>query len=42
MEAGRLYLAFGKKVGIVRGDRMNFKITTEFDLKFAEYLLNNN
>lgn len=39
MEAGRLYLHCGKTVGIVPGDRMNFKITTDFDLKFAEFLL---
>lgn len=39
MEAGRLYLENQKRVGIVTGDRMNFKITTEFDLRFAEYLL---
>ena len=39
MEAGRLYLESKKSVGIVTGDRMNFKITTEFDLRFAEYLM---
>lgn len=39
MEAGRMYLEKGKKVGIVPGDRMNFKITTEFDMVLAELLL---
>ena len=29
-------------VGIVKGDRMNFKITTEFDLTLAECLLKGN
>ena len=38
-EAGKMYLAAGKRVGIVPGDRMNFKITTEFDLVLAECLL---
>ncbi|MBE6776523.1 MAG: 2-C-methyl-D-erythritol 4-phosphate cytidylyltransferase [Ruminococcaceae bacterium] len=41
MEAGRMYLEKGYHVGIVEGDRMNFKITTEFDLTFAELLLGN-
>ena len=39
IEAGKMYLAAGKRVGIVPGDRMNFKITTEFDLTLAECLL---
>jgi 2-C-methyl-D-erythritol 4-phosphate cytidylyltransferase len=39
IEAGKMYLAAGKRVGIVPGDRMNFKITTEFDLALAECLL---
>lgn len=39
IEAGKMYLAAGKSVGIVPGDRMNFKITTEFDLTLAECLL---
>ena len=41
IEAGKMYLAAGKRVGIVPGDRMNFKITTEFDLTLAECLLRN-
>lgn len=41
MEAGRMYLEKGKHVGIVTGDRMNFKITTEFDMVLAELLLKN-
>ena len=39
IEAGKMYLAAGKRVGIVPGDRMNFKITTEFDLTLAECLV---
>ena len=34
-----MYLAAGKRVGIVPGDRMNFKVTTGFDLTLAECLL---
>ena len=41
IEAGRMYMEKGYTVGIVQGDRMNFKITTEFDLVFAELLLQN-
>lgn len=36
MEAGRLYIDKGFKVGIVPGDRLNFKVTTKFDLMLAE------
>ncbi len=39
MEAGRMYLEKDLHVGIVTGDRMNFKITTEFDMVLAELLL---
>lgn len=42
LEAGRMYLEKGFHVGIVEGDRMNFKITTEFDMVFAELLMKNN
>lgn len=41
MEAGRMYLEKGYHVGIVEGDRMNFKMTTEFDMVLAELLLKN-
>ena len=41
LEAGRMYLEKGFRVGIVEGDRMNFKITTEFDMAFAEFLMKN-
>lgn len=41
IEAGKMYLAAGRRVGIVIGDRMNFKITTGFDLTLAECLLRN-
>lgn len=39
IEAGRMYRKFGLREGIVPGDRMNFKITTPFDLVLAEALL---
>lgn len=39
IEAGKMFLGAGKRVGIVPGDRMNFKITTEFDLTLAECLI---
>ena len=39
MEAGRLYIDKGFRVGIVQGERENFKLTTQFDLKLAEMLL---
>ena len=38
MEAGRLYIDKGFKVGIVPGDRLNFKVTTPIDLVLAEQL----
>ena len=41
IEAGRMYMEKGYRVGIVEGDRMNFKITTSFDISFAEFLLQN-
>ena len=42
MEAGRLYIEKGYRVGIVQGERENFKLTTQFDLKLAEMLLADN
>ena len=39
MEAGRLYIDKGYRVGIVEGERTNFKLTTQFDLKLAELVL---
>lgn len=39
MEAGRLYIDKGYRVGIVEGERENFKLTTQFDLKLAELML---
>ncbi len=41
MEAGRLYIDKGFRVGIVQGERENFKLTTQFDLKLAEMMLAN-
>ncbi len=38
MEAGRLYIDKGFRVGIVEGERENFKLTTKFDLALAEML----
>ncbi len=39
IEAGRLYIEKGYRVGIVQGERENFKLTTLFDLKLAELML---
>ncbi len=39
IEAGKLYLEHGEKIGIIRGSRYNFKVTNDFDLKYAEFLL---
>ncbi len=39
IEAGRMYLAKGLSVGIVKGDRNNFKLTTPFDMVLAEAML---
>ena len=39
LEAGRLYIDKGYRVGIVEGERTNFKLTTQFDLKLAELML---
>lgn len=39
IEAGALYLGAGRRVGVVQGDRLNFKITTAFDLTLAECLV---
>lgn len=39
IEIGKMYLSCKLKVGIVDGDRLNFKITNQFDLEFAKYLL---
>lgn len=42
IEAGIMYRKFGLREGIVPGDRMNFKITTPFDIVLAEALLAKN
>lgn len=39
IEVGRLYLANKLKVGVIMGDRLNFKITNQIDLEFSEYLI---
>lgn len=39
MEAGRLYLDKNLSVGIVQGERTNFKLTTPFDMALAETML---
>lgn len=39
MEAGRLYLDKGLSVGIVPGERTNFKLTTPFDIILAEAMI---
>ena len=42
MEAGRLYIDKGFRVGIVEGERENFKLTTQFDLTLAEMMFKTN
>jgi 2-C-methyl-D-erythritol 4-phosphate cytidylyltransferase len=42
IEAGRLYIEKGYRVGIVQGERENFKLTTKFDLTLAEMMLEEN
>lgn len=42
IEAGRLYIEKGYRVGIVQGERENFKLTTKFDLTLAEMMLADN
>lgn len=39
IEAGKVYLSHTCKVGIVRGERFNYKITNDIDLKYAEFLI---
>ncbi|MBQ9195843.1 MAG: D-ribitol-5-phosphate cytidylyltransferase [Clostridia bacterium] len=39
VEAGKLFLVNGHSVGIVKGDRQNFKITNDIDLQYAEFLI---
>lgn len=39
MEAGRMYLDKGLSVGIVPGERINFKLTTPFDIILAEAMI---
>ena len=39
MEAGRLYLDRDLSVGIVQGERTNFKLTTPFDMVLAESMI---
>ncbi|MBQ2829365.1 MAG: D-ribitol-5-phosphate cytidylyltransferase [Clostridia bacterium] len=39
MEAGRMYLEHDKSVGIVKGERTNFKITTEFDMLLGNMMI---
>lgn len=39
MEAGRMYLEHDKSVGIVEGERTNFKITTEFDMLLGNMMI---
>ena len=39
IEAGKLYLEHNERIGIIRGDRFNFKVTNDFDLKYSEFLI---
>lgn len=42
IEAGRMYMARKLNVGIVEGERTNFKITTEFDMLLADLMIKEN
>lgn len=39
IEAGKVYLSHNGKIGIVMGERFNFKVTNDIDLQYAEFLL---
>lgn len=39
IEAGKVYLSHKRRIGIVKGDRYNFKVTNDIDLKYAEFLI---
>ena len=39
IEAGKVYLSHNCKIGLVKGERFNFKITNDIDIKYAEFLL---
>ena len=39
IEAGKVYLSHGRRIGIVKGERFNFKVTNDIDLQYAEFLL---
>lgn len=39
IEAGKVYLSHECKVGIVLGNRNNFKITNDIDLQYAKFLI---
>lgn len=39
IEAGKVYLSHSRKIGIVRGERFNFKVTNDIDLQYAEFLI---
>ena len=40
-DAAKVYILKGKKVGLVTGESYNMKITTKYDLKLANLMLNN-
>ncbi len=39
IEAGKLFLNYNCKIGIVPGSRFNFKVTNDIDLQYAEFLI---
>jgi 2-C-methyl-D-erythritol 4-phosphate cytidylyltransferase len=39
IEAVKLYLKYGGNIGVVKGERTNFKITNDIDLQYAEFLI---
>lgn len=39
IEAGKVYLSHNRKIGIIKGERFNFKVTNDIDLQYAEFLI---
>ena len=39
IEAGKVYLSHNGKIGIIKGERFNFKVTNDIDLQYAEFLI---
>ena len=39
MEVGKLYINNSLKVKIITGEKMNFKVTTQQDFDYSEFLI---